>query len=149
MTRAVFPGSFDPLTVGHVDIINRAAKLFGEIIIGIGTNANKSYMFSKEQRADFIKQSFADNSKIKVMHYDKLTIDFCKKMEAGYIIRGLRNGIDYEYESAIAQMNRELNSDVETIFITCSPLHVAVSSTIVRDIIRNGGDASKFLTFKL
>lgn len=149
MSRAVFPGSFDPITVGHVDIVNRAAKLFDEIVIGIGTNASKSYMFNKQQREDFIKQSFEGNTKIKVMHYENLTVDFCKKVDAGFIIRGLRNGIDYEFESAIAQMNHELNGDVETLFITCSPLHTAVSSTIVRDIIRNGGDASKFLTFKL
>ncbi|MEO8148988.1 MAG: pantetheine-phosphate adenylyltransferase [Bacteroidia bacterium] len=149
MLKAVFPGSFDPITIGHVDVVNRAAKLFDEIIIGIGTNSSKNYMFTKEQREDFIKQSFSGNANIKVMHYEKLTVDFCNKVGAGFIVRGIRNATDFEFETAIAQMNRELNKEVETVFIPCAPLYSAISSTIVRDIIRNGGDASKFLSFKL
>ncbi len=149
MKRAVFPGSFDPFTTGHADIVRRAANLFDEIIIGIGTNGSKAYMFSKEQREDFIRKSFAGNENIKVMHYEKLTIDFCKKVDAGFIVRGLRNSTDFEFETAIARMNYEMNRDIETIFIPCSPAHVAISSTIVRDIIRNGGNAQQFLPFKL
>jgi pantetheine-phosphate adenylyltransferase len=149
MKRAVFPGSFDPITTGHVDIINRAAKLFDEIIIGIGTNSSKNYMFTTEQREGFIRKSFEGNSKIKVMHYEKLTIDFCKKVDAGFIVRGLRNVTDFEFESAIASMNHDMNGEIETVFIPCAPVYSAVSSTIVRDIIRNGGDAAQFLNFKL
>lgn len=149
MKRCVFPGSFDPITIGHYAIVNRALKMFDEVIIGIGTNSSKNYLFSKTQREDFINQSFSNNTKIKVVHYEKLTVDFCKSIAAGFILRGLRNATDYEFESAIAQMNAALQPEIETIFLTCSPEHVAISSTIIRDIIRNGGDASKFLPFKL
>lgn len=149
MKRCLFPGSFDPITIGHVAIVNSALKLFDEVIIGIGTNASKSYLFTKAQREDFIKQSFEGNEKVKVMHYEKLTVDFCKNVDAGFIVRGLRNATDFEFELAIAQMNAALRPEIETVFIGCSPEHVAISSTIIRDIIRNGGNATPFLPFKL
>jgi pantetheine-phosphate adenylyltransferase len=149
MKRCLFPGSFDPITIGHVAIVKRALKIFDEVIIGIGTNSSKSYLFTNTQRQDFIKQSFNGNTKVTVMPYEKLTVDFCKSIEAGFIIRGLRNSTDFEFESAIAQMNAALRPEIETVFISCSPEHSAISSTIVRDIIRNGGNASAFLPFKL
>ena len=149
MKRCLFPGSFDPITIGHVAIVKRALKLFDEVVIGIGSNSSKSYLFTKVQRENFIKQSFSDHEKVEVLHYEKLTVDFCKSIEAGFIIRGLRNTTDFEFESAIAQMNAALCTEIETIFISCSPEHSAISSTIIRDIIRNGGNAAAFLPFKL
>lgn len=149
MKRCLFPGSFDPITIGHLAIVNRALKLFDEVVVGIGTNASKNYLFTKIQREDFIKRSFEGNEKVKVMHYEKLTVDFCKSIDATFIIRGLRNATDFEFESAIAQMNAALRPEIETVFINCSPEHAAISSTIIRDIIRNGGNASPFLPFKL
>ena len=141
MNRAVFPGSFDPLTLGHTDIINRAIPLFDEIIIAIGTNAEKKYMFSLEERRKFIENTFTNNSKIKIDTYQGLTIDYCKKVESKYILRGLRNPADFEFEKAIAQTNRKL-SDIETVFLLTSADNSYISSSIVRDIIRNNGDVS-------
>ena len=141
MNRAVFPGSFDPLTLGHTDIINRAIPLFDEIIIAIGTNAEKKYMFSIEERRKFIEKTFANNSKIKIDTYKGLTIDYCKKVESDYILRGLRNPADFEFEKAIAQTNRKL-SHIETVFLLTSADNSYISSSIVRDIIRNNGDVS-------
>ena len=141
MNRAVFPGSFDPLTLGHTDIINRAIPLFDEIIIAIGTNAEKKYMFSLEERRKFIEKTFTNNSKIKIDTYQGLTIDYCKKVESKYILRGLRNPADFEFEKAIAQTNRKL-SDIETVFLLTSADNSYISSSIVRDIIRNNGDVS-------
>ena len=141
MNRAVFPGSFDPLTLGHTDIINRAIPLFDEIIIAIGTNAEKKYMFSLEERRKFIKKTFTNNSKIKIDTYQGLTIDYCKKVESKYILRGLRNPADFEFEKAIAQTNRKL-SNIETVFLLTSADNSYISSSIVRDIIRNNGDVS-------
>lgn len=145
MNTAVFPGSFDPITVGHVDIINRAVPLFEKIIIGIGDNIQKQYMFPIEKRLDWIKKAFAGNSKIEVLTYDGLTINFCKQNNASYIIRGLRNSNDFEFEQSIAQMNKAMAGGIETVFIPCDPRYTAVASTIVRDIIRNKGDASLFI----
>jgi pantetheine-phosphate adenylyltransferase len=141
MNRAVFPGSFDPLTLGHTDIINRAIPLFDEIIIAIGTNAEKKYMFSIEERRKFIEKTFANNSKIKIDTYQGLTIDYCKKVESNYILRGLRNPADFEFEKAIAQTNRKL-SHIETVFLLTSADNSYISSSIVRDIIRNNGDVT-------
>ena len=144
MRRAIFPGSFDPITLGHVDIINRALPLFDEIIIAIGINADKKYMFSLEDRIKFIKENYANEPKIKVETYTGLTIDFCKKINVDFILRGLRNPADFEFEKAIAQTNRKL-SGIETVFLLTSATTSFISSSIVRDIIRNGGDATGFV----
>jgi pantetheine-phosphate adenylyltransferase len=145
MNIAVFPGSFDPITVGHVDIINRAAPLFEKIIIGIGNNMQKEYMFAAEKREAWIKKTFTGNPKIEVMKYDGLTINFCKRMNAAYIIRGLRNSNDFEFEQAIAQMNKAMAGGIDTVFIPCEPRYTAVASSIVRDIIKNNGDVTMFV----
>lgn len=144
MKRAVFPGSFDPLTLGHQDIVERGATIFDEIIVGIGYNAEKSHMFSIEQRKEFIAQCFQDNPKVKVMDYRGLTIDFCKSVGANYLLRGVRNNGDFEFEKAIARTNREL-SNIETVFLLTSIQTSFISSSIVREIIRNKGDYKRFV----
>ena len=144
MNRAVFPGSFDPLTLGHVDIIDRAIPLFDEIIIAIGTNAEKKYMFSIEQRKEFIEKTYANHPKIKIDIYQGLTIDYCKKVNSNFILRGLRNPADFEFEKAIAQTNRKL-SNIETVFLLTSADNSYISSSIVRDILRHKGDVSLFV----
>ncbi|MCM4169672.1 Phosphopantetheine adenylyltransferase [Arenibacter antarcticus] len=137
--RAIFPGSFDPLTLGHYDIIQRGITLFDEIIIAIGVNTDKSYMFSLEERKHFITEAFKDEPKIKVLTYEGLTVDFCKKMNAGFILRGLRNPGDFEFEKAIAHTNRKL-SEIDTVFLLTSSGKSYISSSIVRDVIKNKGD---------
>lgn len=144
MKRAVFPGSFDPLTLGHQDIVERGATIFDEIIVGIGHNAEKSHMFSIEERKQFITQCFQDNPKVKVMDYQGLTIDFCKSVGANYLLRGVRNNGDFEFEKAIARTNREL-SNIETVFLLTSIQTSFISSSIVREIIRNKGDYKRFV----
>ncbi len=139
MKRAIFPGSFDPITLGHVDIINRGLDLFDEIIIAIGVNAEKKYMFSLEQRKEFLEKTFENEVRIKVMTYTGLTIDFCKEQEAPFILRGLRNPNDFQFEKAITQTNRKL-SNIDTVFLITSPGKSYISSSIVRDLIRNNGD---------
>jgi pantetheine-phosphate adenylyltransferase len=139
MKRAVFPGSFDPITLGHYDIIERGLGLFDEIIIAIGVNADKKYMFSLEERKRFIEDAFSQEPKIKVMTYQGLTIDFCKQNDASFILRGLRNPADFEFEKAIAHTNRKL-STIETVFLLTSSGKSFISSSIVRDVIRNNGD---------
>jgi len=139
MRRAVFPGSFDPITLGHSDIINRGLDLFDEIIIAIGVNADKKYMFDLDERVNFIKEFYKDESKIKVKTYSGLTVDFCKEQKAAFILRGLRNPADFEFEKAIAHTNRVL-SEVETVFLLTSTKTSYISSSIVRDVMRNGGD---------
>jgi len=141
MKKAVFPGSFDPLTLGHVDIINRALPLFDKIVIAIGTNSAKKYMFSLEERIYFIEKTFKNNPKISVTSYKGLTIDFCKKNDIDFILRGLRNPADFEFEKAIAHTNRKL-SKIETIFLLTSANTSYISSSIVRDILRHHGDVS-------
>ena len=144
MKRAIFPGSFDPITLGHVDIINRALPLFDEIIIAIGVNAEKNYLFTLEERIKFIKENYAQEPKVKVETYTGLTIDICKKLDVDFILRGLRNPADFEFEKAIAQTNRKL-STIETVFLLTSAETSFISSSIVRDILRNGGDISGFV----
>lgn len=139
MRRAIFPGSFDPLTLGHHDIIMRGITLFDEVIIAIGKNADKKYMFSLEQRIKFIEEAFKDVPSISVKSYKGLTVDFCKKVDANFILRGLRNPGDFEFEKAIAHTNRKL-SEIETVFLLTSSGKSYISSSIVRDVIRNGGD---------
>ena len=144
MKRAIFPGSFDPLTSGHYDIINRGVTLFDELIIAIGVNDDKKYMFSLEERKKFIEDSFRDNPKIKVVTYTGLTVDFCSKNNVEFILRGLRNPADFEFEKAIAHTNRELSS-IETVFLLTAASTSYISSSIVRDVIRNDGDYTKLV----
>ncbi|WP_271765198.1 pantetheine-phosphate adenylyltransferase [Aquimarina algiphila] len=139
MRRAVFPGSFDPITLGHYDIIERGLTLFDEIILAIGINAEKKYMFSLEERKHFMEEAFKNESKIKVITYEGLTVDFCKQQNANFILRGLRNPGDFEFEKAIAHTNRKM-SDIETVFLLTSSGKSYISSSIVRDVIRHGGD---------
>lgn len=141
MKKAVFPGSFDPITLGHVDIIERGVTLFDELVIAIGVNADKKYMFSLEERKHFIEEAFKHEPKIKVVTYTGLTVDFCKEINADFILRGLRNPADFEFEKAIAHTNRKL-SEIETVFLLTSSGKSYISSSIVRDVMRNGGDAS-------
>ena len=141
MKKAVFPGSFDPITLGHYDIIKRSVSLFDEIVVAIGVNAEKKYMFSLEERKRFIEESFKDMPQVSVVTYEGLTIDLCKKLKAGFIVRGLRNPADFEFEKAIAHTNRKL-SKIETVFLLTAANTSYISSSIVRDVIRNGGDYS-------
>ncbi len=142
---AVFPGSFDPLTRGHEDILRRALPLFDTIIAAIGINSNKKSFFPLEKRKQWIETVFKGEKKIKVMSYEGLTVEFCKQVNARYILRGLRTSADFEFERAIGQMNRAMTPGIETVFLLTSPEFSAISSTIVRDIIRNGGDAKQFV----
>ena len=144
MKKALFPGSFDPLTLGHFDIINRGVTLFDEIIVAIGINADKKYMFSLEQRTQFIAAAFKDNPKVKVMTYEGLTVDFCKELDVEFILRGLRNPADFEFEKAIAHTNRDL-APIETVFLLTSAKTSYIASSIVRDVIRNNGDYTKLV----
>jgi len=144
MRRAIFPGSFDPITLGHVDIVNRALPLFDEIIIAIGINSDKKYMFTLEERVNFIKENYKNEPKIKVTTYSGLTTDYCLKMNVNFILRGLRNPADFEFEKAIAQTNRKL-SHIETVFLLTSADTAFISSSIVRDVYRHGGDISGFV----
>lgn len=139
MKRAVFPGSFDPITLGHLDIIQRSIPLFDEIIIGVGTNSDKKYMFPLDKRMTFIKDTFAEFKSISVTQYEGLTIEFCKKVQADFIIRGLRNPADFEFEKAIAHTN-QLLSGIETVFLLTEAKTAFISSSIVRDVMRNGGN---------
>jgi pantetheine-phosphate adenylyltransferase len=144
MKKAIFPGSFDPITNGHFDIINRGVSLFDEVIVAIGVNAEKKYLFSLEERERFIEEAFKDQPKVKVITYSGLTIDLCKKEKADFILRGLRNPADFEFEKAIAHTNRVL-SKIETVFLLTAAGTSYISSSIVRDVLRNGGDISKLV----
>jgi pantetheine-phosphate adenylyltransferase len=141
MKKAVFPGSFDPITLGHEDIILRALPLFDEIVIAIGVNASKKYMFSLEQRKSFIEETFKEYDNVSVVTYKGLTVDFCQQNNIDYIIRGLRNPADFEFEKAIAHTNRDL-APVETVFLLTAAKTSYISSSIVRDVLRNGGNVS-------
>jgi pantetheine-phosphate adenylyltransferase len=141
----LFPGTFDPVTLGHVDIIRRALPLFDKIIVAVGINASKAPMFSPEQRLLWIEQIFEGDERVEGAVYEGLTIDFCRKAQARFMLRGIRYVSDFEYEKTIADANRTLQPDIETIFLTGEPKYTSVASTIVRDILRNGGDASPFL----
>lgn len=142
---ALFPGTFDPITIGHLNIIERAMTLFDEIHVGIGHNAGKSTLFPLEQRIAWISEMFKDNPKVKVSSYEGLTVAYCTTIKAKYILRGLRNMSDFDYEKNIAQMNKLVEADVETIFLMCDPAYTPISSSVVRDLIRNGGDATAYL----
>jgi pantetheine-phosphate adenylyltransferase len=142
---AVFPGSFDPLTIGHEAIVRRALNLFDEIIIAVGANALKKSFYSLDIRKEIISKVFQNESRVRIAHYEGLTVDFCKKNGAGYILRGLRTSADFEFERAIAQVNKVLAAGIETVFILTVPEHSHINSSIIRDIIRSGGDASMFV----
>ena len=144
MKKAVFPGSFDPITIGHLDIVKRGIKIFDEIIIAIGDNTDKKYLFSKENRVEFVERTFSDYDKVKIESYNGLTVDFCKKNNIEFMIRGLRNPADFEFEKSIALTNREMTG-IETIFFLTSPENSFISSSIVRDLIRNKGDYKLFI----
>ena len=144
MKRAIFPGSFDPITLGHVDIISRSLPLFDELVIAIGVNTTKKYMFSLEKRQDFIKKTFQNEPKIRVETYEGLTVDFCKKIDANFIVRGLRNPADFEFEKTITQVNRRL-SNIETVFLLTSAETAFISSSIVREVMHFGGDYSSMV----
>ena len=145
MKRAIFPGSFDPITKGHEALVLRALNIFDEIIIAIGTNSNKSYMFSLEERIKFIEDTFSNHPKVIVDTYEGLTTDYCERKEAKFMLRGLRTSADFEFERAISQINSELKPNIETVFLITSAGLSAISSSIVRDILKNKGDASTFL----
>ena len=141
----VFPGSFDPITIGHVKIVQRALPLFDKVIIAIGQNSNKKYLFSLDQRLEWIKKAFQDEAKVSVDHYENLTAHYCKKVGADYLLRGLRNASDFDYEKTISQLNTIVGGGIETVFLISEPAYSHISSTIVREIIRGGGDATPFV----
>ena len=145
MKIALFPGSFDPITIAHVDIVNRALPLFDKIVIGIGLNSSKQGFLSAEKREEMVKTIFAENARVEVQMYEGLTVDFCRKKDAKYMVRGIRSASDFEYERAIAQINQTMMPEVETILLLSKPEYSAISSTIVRDILRNNGNVSPFV----
>ena len=146
----LFPGTFDPVTLGHIDIINRALPLFDKLVIGIGRNANKMPMFSEDQRLKWILDIYRDQPKIEAIAYDGLTVNCCKRVGANFILRGIRYVNDFEYEKAIADMNRSIDAlHIETVFLTCLPEYTSVASTLVRDVLKNGGDVSQFLPMEV
>ncbi|NTS41503.1 pantetheine-phosphate adenylyltransferase [Flavisolibacter sp. BT320] len=145
MRIGLFPGTFDPVTFGHIDIIDRALPLFDKLYIGVGVNVNKQPMFSAEVRVQWINEIYRNEAKVEAIMYEGLTVECCKKIEATYIVRGIRYVNDFEYEKAIADMNRSLDDHIETVFLTCLPKYTSVASTLVRDVIRNGGDVSQFV----
>ena len=142
---AIFPGSFSPFTLGHQSIVERALPLFDKIIISLGVNADKNEYFSIDEKEQWIESVYKDNPKVEVKRYEELTVDFCDKIGAKYILRGLRNSHDFKYEKNIAQTNKDLNPDIETIFIIGAAKFSHISSTIIRDLIKNGGDVSQFI----
>ncbi len=142
---ALFPGTFDPITIGHQDIINRSLPLFDKLVIGIGRNVNKEPMFSVEQRIEWIREIYKNNPKVEAVVYEGLTVRCCQQVGARFILRGIRYVNDFEYEKAIADMNRSLDTNIETIFLTCLPQYTSVASTLVRDVLKNGGDVMQFL----
>lgn len=141
----LFPGSFDPITLGHVDIVRRGVDLFDKLIIGVGINSSKQPMYDNDLRIGWMKEIFKDDPRIEVHNYSGLTIDYCRKTGANYMLRGIRSVADFEYERAIADMNRSLAPEIETIFLTSSPLLSTVSSTLVRDVVKHGGDVTQFV----
>ncbi|MFN0293843.1 pantetheine-phosphate adenylyltransferase [Pedobacter helvus] len=145
MKIALFPGSFDPITIAHVDIVKRSLPLFDKIVVGIGLNSSKQNFLSAEKREEIVKSIFAENANVEIQTYQGLTIDFAKKIGATYMVRGIRSASDFEYERAIAQINKTMMPDVETIILLSRPEYTAISSTIVRDILRNNGDVSQFV----
>ena len=146
---AVFPGSFDPITIGHVDLVKRSLPLFDKIIVAVGINTQKKYIFSLDQRLEWLNAVFDEEPKVEVGHFENLTADYCKKIGAKYLLRGLRNASDFDYEKTISQLNNIIGGGLETIFLISQPGYSHISSTIVREIIKGGGDASPFLPEKI
>lgn len=142
---AVFPGSFDPFTVGHESIVRRALAIFDEIIIAVGENTEKKNFFSLKTRMEIIRKTFSNEPHVKVATYSGLTVDFCRSVNAGFLLRGLRTSADFEFERAIGQVNKSMASEIETVFLLTAPEHSFINSTIVRDVLKNGGDASGFV----
>src|SRR5512133_2932567 len=142
---AVFPGSFDPFTVGHESIVRRALGIFDEIIVAVGENTEKKNFFSLKTRMEIISKTFSGESRIKVASYSGLTVDYCRSVDAGFLLRGLRTSADFEFERAIGQVNKSMASEIETVFLLTAPEHSFINSTIVRDVLKNGGDASDFV----
>ncbi len=149
MKIAIFPGSFDPVTLGHDSIVRRALPLFDKIIVAIGVNAEKSGYFAIEKRLDWLKQTFSDLPQVSVESYNGLTVDFCKKMNASYIIRGLRTSADFEFERSVAQVNLKLVPDIETVFLLTLPEYVMITSSIVREVHKHGGHIGQFIPEKI
>ena len=145
MRRALFPGSFDPFTLGHKDIVQKGLEIFDEIVIAVGFNATKKTMFTLEQRMQWLSAVYENNSKVKIGSYEGLTVDYCNQVEAQFILRGLRNSIDFEYEKQIALINKEMAPDIETVIVLSDPKYSAISSTIIRDLIRHGGSYKSYL----
>ncbi len=148
--KALFPGSFDPFTIGHEAIVKRALKMFDEIVIAVGANESKrGGFFSLNDRLAMISDAFSDEPRVTVESYQGLTVDFCKKSGAGFLLRGLRTAADFEYERAIAQVNKAMAQDIESVFLLTAPQHTPINSTIVKDILRHGGDVSKFIPSRI
>lgn len=145
MKKAIFPGSFDPITKGHEALVRRGLELFDEIIIAIGTNSNKNYLFPLEKRIEFIQKTFENEPRVSVESYEGLTTEYCKKTGAKFMLRGLRTSADFEFERAISQINRTMSPEIETVFLITSAELSAISSSIIRDILKNNGDANQFL----
>ena len=145
MKRAIFPGSFDPITIGHVDLVKRAIPLFDQIRVAIGINTQKSYLFTLEQRLEWLEKVFSNDSTVTIDTYEGLTAHYCQRIGANYMIRGLRNASDFDYEKTISQLNHIVGGDLETVFFISQPQFTHISSTIVREIIKGKGDASPFL----
>jgi len=145
MKIAVFPGSFDPITVGHESIIKRAIPLFDKLIIAIGKNSNKKTLFTIEQRTVWLEKVFAAYPKVEIDSFSGLTVEYCKKIGAKYILRGLRTSADFEFERSIGQVNKQIYDEIETVFILTTPEHTPINSSVVRDIYTHGGDVSKFI----
>ena len=144
-TNALYPGSFDPITLGHTDVIERCAPMFSKLYIGVGTNTSKKYLYSMEQRVDMLKEIYKGNNRVEVVSFDGLTVDLCKDLDCEVIVRGIRSTTDMEYERAIAESNQKLNEKIETIFLFSSPQVSSISSSIVRELIRNKADVSRFV----
>lgn len=145
MKTAVFPGSFDPITLGHVNLVKRAVPLFDKIIVAVGENSQKNTLFPLQKRLKWLQDVFADESKIEISHFEGLTVKFCKEQDAHYLIRGLRNASDFDYEKTISQLNTIIGDDIETIFLISQPEFSHISSTIVREIIKGKGNVTPFV----
>ncbi|MBB4079346.1 pantetheine-phosphate adenylyltransferase [Lewinella aquimaris] len=145
MKTAVFPGSFDPITRGHVELVRRAVPLFDKIVVAVGVNSQKSHLFDLDQRMEWLRKVFADEPKVSVDSFEGLTAHFCRRIGARYLLRGLRNASDFDYEKTISQLNEIVGEGLETIFLISQPAYSHISSTIVREIIKGGGDASPFV----